>query len=572
MSFSFPNRLIIIFILTYLLPTLVINLVTFSYIKKEMQADASSWLSGITQNTGEAMDTYIQLLNGITKNPVYDYTLNNILENHLDNREGILGYTYEEAAQIHGWLSMMLATDRKNIVSVEMFDRNGNQFRLGETVPYSDSDWMEKTEAAKGAAYLLPPTIGEDGRPLFAVSRLLYNPQTFHEISIVRLFYRLDFALETGNELLSRDGNLFLVNEQDQVIFEVLQQCLHQPWSECADAQKLQSHFKSDITNWTLIMAMPQEQLFLKIKQIQRTFLYIHLLFFVIAIMIVIMVSYRISSPLKRLSRIMHNAPKYQFHIDIPETARTDEIGIITTSFRNMIGHIHTLIDEILSIEERRKKSEIASLQAQINPHFLYNTLSAIVMQAEIDGNYNISTMASKLGKLLRYSIGREKEWVNVQKECEYLRLYIEVMKYRYPGLKLDMQIEDQVMEWRIIKLLLQPIVENSIIHGIVPGGQEGSIRIVMKSVMEMGGNMLFIQIHDNGIGMDPEQLKSLRASTIGSEGQEKDSMGIRNVYERILLTYTKGGISFDIESQANHGTTFTIKLPKVDDESIDRG
>ncbi|GGD72356.1 cache domain-containing sensor histidine kinase [Paenibacillus nasutitermitis] len=569
MSISFPNRLIIIFMLTYLLPTLVINLVTFSYIKKEMQADASSWLSGLTQNTGETMDSYIQLLNGITKNPAYDYTLNNILENHLDNREGILGYSFEETAQINGWLSMMLATNRKNIVSVELFDRNGNQFKLGESITYIDMNWIEKTEAAKGAAYLLPPMIGDDGRPLFAVSRLLYNPQTFHEISIVRLFYRLDFALETGKELLSRDGNLFLVNEQGQVIFDVLQQCLNKQWSQCAGAQKFQSHFKSDITNWTLITAMPQEQLFLKINEILRSFLFINLLFFVIAIMIVVMVSYRISSPLKRLSRMMLTAPKYQFHIDIPETKRTDEIGIITTSFRNMIGHIHTLIDEILSIEQRRKKSEIASLQAQINPHFLYNSLSAIVMQAEIDGNYNIATMAAKLGKLLRYSIGREKEWVNVQKECEYIKLYIEVMKYRYPGLKLDLQIEDRVMEWRIIKLLLQPIVENSIIHGIVPSGQEGTIRIEIKSIQEMGGNMLFIQIHDNGIGMEPEQLKKLKAFTI--EEQDKDSMGIRNVYERILLTYTKGGISFDIESQVGNGTTFNIKIPKMDDESVDR-
>lgn len=571
MSISFPNRLIIIFLLTSLIPTLVINLVTFNYIKKEMQEDASSWLSGITQNTGETMDSYIQLLNGITKNPVYDYTLNNILEDHLDNREGILGYSFEETAQINGWLSMMLATDRKNIVSVELFDRNGNQFKLGDTVKYSDKDWIAKTEAAQGAVYMLPPMIDEDGRPLFAVSRLLYNPQTFHEISIVRLFYRLDFAMETGKELLSRDGNLFLVNEQGQVIFEVLPECLDQPWSECADPRKFQSHFKSDVTNWTLITALPKDQLFMQINQIQRTFLFIHIIFFAIAIMIVVTASYRISSPLKRLSRLMLNAPKYQFHIDIPDTTRGDEIGIITKSFRNMLGHIHTLIDEILSIEQRRKKSEIASLQAQINPHFLYNTLSAIVMQAEIDGNYNISTMAAKLGKLLRYSIGREKEWVDVEKECEYIELYIDVMKYRYPGLRLDLQFEDQVKDWRIIKLLLQPIVENSIIHGIVPKGQAGTIRIAIRGIQEMGGDMIFIQIQDNGVGMEPERLKCLKASITGLEEPEKDSMGIRNVYERIRLTYTKGGISFDIESQVDIGTTFNIKIPRMDDEGADR-
>ncbi|MCC3374278.1 histidine kinase [Cohnella sp. REN36] len=573
MSISFPNRLAAILVLILLLPTLLMNLITFSYLKREMQSDAASWLQGMTRNTGDTMDSYIQLLNGITKNPAYDYTLNNILESHLHNEDGHLGYSFDETAQINGWLSMMLETDRNHIESVEIFDRNGNQFQLGKSNRRDDvRDWVDQTRRLHGAAYLFPPVQGADGRSSFAISRLLYNPKTFHEVGMVRMFFRLDFTLESGKELLNRGGSLYLMNDQGNVIFDLQQRCLEQALSQCVEADRFQSRFVSDITNWTLVTVIPKDRLFSKIEHIQKVILLINLFFFLMAMLLIVSVSYRISFPLKRLSRLMLTAPKHQFHIVIPDTKRTDEIGIITSSFRHMVEHIHELIGEIVHVEDRRKQSEIAALQAQINPHFLHNTLSAIVMQAEIDGNYNISTMGSKLGKLLRYSIGKEKEWVNVRKECQHIRLYMEVMKYRYPKLSLDLQIDEQAMEWRIIKLLLQPIVENAIIHGIVPNGQEGAIRIEIRAKRENGDERLLIRIADDGVGMTTEQLQDLKDAMLGGEVRTKESLGVRNVYERIHLAYTKGRICFDVESKPGQGTVYTIELPRMDDETVDRG
>ncbi|BBI31273.1 cache domain-containing sensor histidine kinase [Cohnella abietis] len=571
MSITFPNRLVGILVITVLIPTLLINLFTFTYIKKEMQSDAASWLQGMTRNTGETMDSYIQLLNGITRNPAFDYTLNNILERHLNNQEGQLGYSFEETAQINGSLTMMRETDRNKIVSIEIYDRNGNRFLLGNRSGGTNSDWIEKTKELEGATYLLPPFQGEDGRPVSAISRMLYNPQTFHEVGMIRMFYRLDFSLEPDSDLLSRGGNLYLVDDQGQVIFDLQQKCLGWKLSSCVGSDHFQSSYVSAITKWTLVTAMPKDQLFIKVNQTQKVILVINLFFFIIALFIIVSVSYRMSSPIKRLSRLMLTAPKHHFNIDIPDTKRTDEIGIMTTSLQYMVDHIHELIAEVMSIEQRRKTSEIASLQAQINPHFLYNTLSMIVMQAEIDGNYNISTMGSKLGRLLRYSIGKEKEWVNVQKECEHIGLYMEVMKFRYPKLVLELQIDDKVLNWRMIKLLLQPIVENAIIHGIVPNGQEGTIRIEMKELHINGDERLLIRIQDNGIGMEVDQLQDIKDSLIGMGGLTKESIGIRNVYERIHLAYTKGRVHFDIESSIGQGTIYTIELPKVADEVIDR-
>ncbi|WP_276353030.1 sensor histidine kinase [Cohnella caldifontis] len=570
MSISFPNRLVFILVVAVLLPTLLINLATFSFIKKEMQADATSWLQDMTLNTGKTMDNYVRLLSGITKNPAYDFTLNNILEKHLNNREGLLGYSYEDTAQINGWLSMMLATDRSNIASVEIFDRNGNRFHLGSQIADPDTSWIQRTKALAGAAYLFPPIEEEDGRALFAISRLLYNPQTFHEIGMVRMYYRLDFTLDAGRKLLNQNGNLYLVNDRKQVLFDLQHRCLGRSLTQCAGSDHFQSRFVSDVTNWTLVTAIPKSQLFLKVESIQRLILLVNLFFFLVALITVVGVSYRISLPLKRLSRLMLNAPKHQFNIEIPDTRRTDEIGVITASFKHMIGRIHELIREVLSIERRRKRSEIASLQAQINPHFLYNTLSAIVMQAEIDGNYNISTMASKLGKLLRYSIGKEEERVTVREECAYIQLYIEVMKYRYPKLILDLEAEEAVLDWPMMKLLFQPIVENAIIHGIVPSGQEGAIRIEIAGDQESGTESLLIRIRDSGAGMSEDQLRDLKLALQEEDVLFKEHLGVRNVYGRIQLAYSNGRYSFDIDSALGQGTTYTIRLPRMDHEAAD--
>jgi len=191
--------------------------------------------------------------------------------------------------------------------------------------------------------------------------------------------------------------------------------------------------------------------------------------------------------------------------------------------------------------------------------------LSVIAMQAEIDGNYNISGMASQLGKLLRYAIGQEKEWVDVKRESEHIELYMQIMRYRYPRIKLELEVDEQVMKWRMIKLLLQPIVENAILHGIVPNRQEGTVRIWITAKTR---ETLCIVIEDSGKGMDDVEITALRNALSGIEMQEtttREGIGIRNVYERIRLAYGDGPIRFDVESEMYQGTRFILELPRIE-------
>ncbi|WP_018759601.1 sensor histidine kinase [Paenibacillus terrigena] len=576
MFISFPNRLTLIITVTILIPTIFINLATFFFIKQEMQSDAASWLQGMTVTTGETMDSYTKLMDGITINPAYDYTLMNILETHRDNKIGLLGYTFDEIAQINGLLSMIWATNRKSLLTVELFDNNQNRFRLGEDILNSNMDWMNKARLAQGGSVLEPPVKIKDGQTVFSISRQLYKPHTFHAVGMIRVVFILDFLAATSHEVQQRDGNLLLVGENGSVLYDTRQKCNNKKLTDCIGKDQFNSSYKSDVSGWTLVGAMPVNQLFLKVNRIQKIILLVNTFFFVGALLVIVWLSFQMSRPLMQLSRKMQIASKNQFQIEVAETNRKDEIAIITTSFRNMIKHIQDLIAEVTVTEQRRKRSEISALQAQINPHFLYNTLSTIVMQAEIDGNYRISSMASQLGKLLRYAIGQEKEWVDVRRECEHIRLYVQVMRYRYPRVTLELLVDERVEDWSMIKLLMQPIVENAILHGIVPDGQEGMIRIRISAKEDLMKETLHIVIEDSGIGMNEDQLITLKKAISGLQSNETTTikgMGVLNVYERIRLAYGDGPIRFDVESQVERGTRYIIELPRVHiDERHDRG
>ena len=565
MYVSFPNRLILVIVVTILIPTVLINYVTFTFIKQEMQTEAASWLQGMTVNTGKTMDSYTKLLEGITINPAFDYTLMGILETHQNNKNGLFGYSYDDTAQINGMLSMIWASDRKSLVTVDLFDSNGNRFRIGEEIKDIDTKWVELTRQSQGGSIITPPLKLQNGRTLFSMSRLLYNPQTFKEVGMIRMYFLLDFLKLSSDEMLQKEGFLLLVDDSGHVLLDNRQSCDNKLLMDCIGPNHVKSSYKSEVTGWTLVGAMPVSQLFYKVNRIQQTILLVNVFFFVVALLAIAGLSYRISRPLKKLSRMMQTAPKVQFHIQVSETNRKDEIGMITSSFRRMLIRIQELIAEVTDTEQRRKRSEVLALQAQINPHFLNNTLSVIAMQAEIDGNYNISGMASQLGKLLRYAIGQEKEWVDVKRESEHIELYMQIMRYRYPRIKLELEVDEQVMKWRMIKLLLQPIVENAILHGIVPNRQEGTVRIWITAKTR---ETLCIVIEDSGKGMDDVEITALRNALSGIEMQEtttRQGIGIRNVYERIRLAYGDGPIRFDVESEMYQGTRFILELPRIE-------
>ena len=239
------------------------------------------------------------------------------------------------------------------------------------------------------------------------------------------------------------------------------------------------------------------------------------------------------------------------------EIGQMNEIGQLGRTFNMMVGRIKTLMDEIIQNQESKRKSELQLLQAQINPHFLYNTLDSIVWMAEQKQHEEVVLMTSALAKLFRASITKDQEIVPIRVEAEHIANYLLIQKMRYESqLDYEIDIADDIMRNKTLKILLQPFVENAIYHGIRGSADKGMI--VIRG-MRADGNIVF-EVEDNGQGMTPEQLQRLQ---LPEDGEGRKGIGIRNVDERIKLYFGRE-YGVHIRSELEAGTCVTITIPTL--------
>lgn len=241
-----------------------------------------------------------------------------------------------------------------------------------------------------------------------------------------------------------------------------------------------------------------------------------------------------------------------------------DEVRQLAEGFNDMVRRLNELMAETYMQGIRRKEAELNSLQAQINPHFLYNTLESINWEAMMmtGGPNKVSEMVTALSDLLRLSISKGKEIVWFQDEIDHVKNYLILQKERYSDkFEVEWEIDERLYRYRTLKLILQPLVENAIYHGLELKDGPGVISI--KGKLADGG--LALEIADDGLGMDEAQLEAVRSSIEEQRPSQPAGIGIRNVHERIRLYY---GESYGIEvfSARNAGTRIVIRLPIHED------
>ncbi len=312
------------------------------------------------------------------------------------------------------------------------------------------------------------------------------------------------------------------------------------------------------ITGWRSYSVIPLEGLFPQARALNSSIWLVVLgSAFGSAVVIAILV-YAMARPIKRLSRAMGQVQKGDFAVRVPGN-RKDEIGKLAESFNYMLDEINTLIKQVYQEKIAQKNAEIQALQAQINPHFLYNTLDSVNWMLIDREEYDISDIVISLGELMRYSIEDENAFVPLKREVEYVLCYLKIQKNRLEDrLEYSVEAQENLMEEKVPKLILQPIIENAITHGIEPRNQKGSIRICIEDQ----GEAMVISVEDNGMGMNPDQLKHLKNEAPDTEKEGHTGIGLRNVDRRIRLHYGEQyGVS--IESQYGKGTLVRLHIPK---------
>lgn len=346
------------------------------------------------------------------------------------------------------------------------------------------------------------------------------------------------------NELQTENISLIMDTDEDTVL------------TGTGNDGKLYSISRSEKTGWTVVDCTNVKELLSKSRQAQSVYVLTAIILVIVALLFSRFMARSITLPIQKLRDSMKKVQEGDFSVSDVVVDSKNEIGSLTKSFDVMTHRIHELMEQNVHEQEEKRKSELKALQSQINPHFLYNTLDSIIWMAEGKKNEEVVLMTASLARLLRQSISNEDEVVPIANEVEYARGYLTIQKMRYKD-KLEFQIEvdSSILYIPLIKLVLQPIIENAIYHGLKYKESKGLL--IVKGFMKDGNAVL--QVIDDGVGMDEETLAHIYDKH--KVNYHSNGVGVYNVQKRLKLYYGENyGITYT--SELGKGTTATITIP----------
>ena len=309
--------------------------------------------------------------------------------------------------------------------------------------------------------------------------------------------------------------------------------------------------------NWSIVgVCYVEEMVTSKVENMVGLLIIILVVVIVCAFLSGITISKLFTKPASQLAGAMREFEKHTENFTFEQNGGTTEIYDLSNSFEHMVVKIQKLMEQVRQEEITLRKTELKALQAQINPHFLYNTLDAIAWLCEDGRNKDAEEMVNSLARLFRISISKGHELITIEKELQHAESYLKIEKYRYKDqFEYIEDIDEECLQYLCNKITLQPIIENAIYHGLNRMVDEGEIRI---GIHQDGDDILFT-IADNGVGMTKEQCEEI----LHKEPGDRTGIGIKNVDDRIKI-YFGEEYGLEIESEVDEGTTVKIRMPKI--------
>lgn len=330
------------------------------------------------------------------------------------------------------------------------------------------------------------------------------------------------------------------------------------------DKPKFVVYTTSAATGWKIVGLVPLQEIIAEANEIRQLIIVSVSLSILFTITLYFFITRRLTYPVQVLKNKMRQAASGYLEAKV-RPAGQDEIADLGNSFNIMLEKIKMLLQQSIEEQEHIQKAELRTLQAQINPHFLYNTLDSIVWTAEAGKNKDVIQLVQALSRFFRISLNKGRDWIRIEEELDHVRSYLVIQQMRYRDiLHYEINVEPELSGHPILKMTLQPIVENALYHGIKNKRGKGLIRIVGRADHEGHMNL---QIIDNGIGMRTQKLEQLRDQLNMQRMPEETGdevsggFGLHNVHQRIRLYYGEPyGVQVDSTDQI--GTTVSIRIP----------
>lgn len=374
---------------------------------------------------------------------------------------------------------------------------------------------------------------------------------------------------------ISEDGQMFIIDENGNTLYGEREELSEEEKKEiCARKNGILSQKNGDdtyvfgtlkINNWKIVEKISFNDFELLY---QKNTIYLFMLLVIIITLVSLLVFYldrKFLKPLTTLSEIMQYSAEEEFKLPQRDCLREDEVGTLYRGYEKMMKEIHMLIQEKYVSEIKYLNSKLQSLMSQINAHFIFNTLENISSLAYLEENVQIATMSKSLGDMLRYSIDYEKDEEKLKTEILHIEQYIKIQEIRFGNhIFLEKKIEKGLEETKVLKFMLQPIVENSIEHGLAGIDLPWIIRL--SAYKDRGG--VTVTVCDNGIGMSEAVVENVRKKIHAYDELSSDSdsryvsIGLSNIHKRIQLLY-HDPYGLDIENTEGRGVKILIHLPE---------
>lgn len=550
-------RQLFAFVIIILCSLILAFILTTAYVKRSVRNNITEMNQTILEQTNGKIEDFYETMNHIAAALVYSPVTTSYYDQN--NRERVLS-TDEISATFSNTVLL-----ENNIAGIYLFDMEKNQiasFGANENIGRFSSSIRNQMECSN-QFYL---DSSQEGYyliyyPVYNLDTLVYGKQNGMAVFLMK---SREFDNMLKNSQATKNTEIYLLDGNNAVVTSCGGKA---EYALSKDQQTDSRDYFVRVKNvvipgWKLVSRIPKSEMYTSAED-GRSPLIIAYLFSGVLILILAWFCYR--NFLVRMHRVdqfitgVINRPEHRM-----KEERMDEIGSIVHNLNQMLDDKETMNREVQKSQQRvyemelsRKQLQIQAYQNQINPHFLYNTFDCIRGMALYKGEEEIAQITMALSKVFRFAV-KGDNIVTVKEEMDYIREYATIIDYRFMGkIEVDYDIDEDLYQHHVIKLMLQPIVENAVFHGLEQKVDGGTVEV---SVQKWGDDRMRICVEDDGCGMSKERLEEIRSNL--DKKMNTRGIGMSNIYQRLLLFYGED-IYFDIDSKEGKGTKVTIIIPE---------
>lgn len=451
------------------------------------------------------------------------------------------------------------------------------------TINISGRDYFEKVMSSNMEYIISKPIISKsDNMPVFIICYPIINDKN-QKIGFINGAVNLEKISEIANGIdvyngfswiMNKDMDTYSIEKDDltnrYISVEGLTKIINKSTEINSGTVDLKNNSSKDATvffssvpyteDWILCTMIENDYIYAQTNDIINLVFVLGIILLLLAVLLAVIVSGTIVKPIQELKN--HMVEVSNGNLDsYYEIKNNDEISVLGKVFNQMLKDIKKLISQVYQVQTQKRNAELRVLQSQINPHFLYNTLDTIQWKALEHNAFDVADMINSLSVFFRISLSDGKEFITVADEIAHVHNYLKIQKTRYKDkIHYNINSDNMILQYLVPKMIIQPLVENSIYHGLKLKKQKGIININIFSE----NDYILIEVIDNGLGMDNEKLAATRKNLYQSV--ESEHYGLYNINERLKITF-KDDYSIDIDSEYEKGTKVSIKIPKMSEE-----